>query len=73
MTPFWVIGCLMYEAHFKKGPWQTHLNPKCVREFIKKYPVAFPRSIAVKYEPALYDCIMLLTEKDPSFRLGSEA
>ena len=39
---------------------------------IKKYPVAFPKSMMVKYEPDLDDLILSLLEKDSGFRLGSE-
>ena len=44
-TPLWVIGCMLYEAHFKKSAFQTHLNPKVMLELIKSYPVVFPRSM----------------------------
>lgn len=34
-TPLWVIGCMMYESHFKKSAFQTHVNPKVTIELIK--------------------------------------
>lgn len=63
-TPLWVIGCMMYEAHFKKSPFQTILNNKVTLELIKSYPPFFPRSMMFKYLPELNDCIEQLLEKD---------
>lgn len=62
----------MYEAHFKRGPWQTHFDKKVVRELIMKYPPAFPRTMLVKHEPQLNDCILMLLGKEPENRLGSD-
>lgn len=63
-TPLWVIGCMMYEAHFKRSAFETHLNPKVILELIKSYPTYFPRSMMFKFLPNLNDCIQQLLEKD---------
>jgi len=62
----------MYEAHFKRGPWATGLKMQVTRRLIEKFPAAFPRSMLIKYEPTLNDCIQQLLEKDPQSRLGSQ-
>jgi hypothetical protein len=69
----WTIGCMLYEAHFKRSAFKTHLNKKVVVSLIKQYPVVFPRSTMFKFEPDLNDCIQQLLEKDPIQRLGSES
>jgi hypothetical protein len=56
-TPLWVIGCMMYEAHFKKSAFQTSLNSKVTLELIKSYPAIYPRSMMSKFRPELNDCI----------------
>ena len=56
-TPLWAIGCMMYEANYKRSAFSTHLNPKVVSELIKSYPVIFPRSSMFKNDPDLFDCI----------------
>lgn len=56
-TPMWTIGCMLYEAHFKRSAFKTHLNQKVVVSLIKQYPVVFPRSAMFKFEPDLNDCI----------------
>ena len=71
--PMWVIGCMMYEAHFKRSPFQTSLNNKVTLSLIKEYPPIYPRSMMVKHLPDLNDCVMQLLEKDHSQRLGSES
>lgn len=63
-TPLWVIGCMLYEAHFKRSAFQTHLNSKVTLELIKSYPVVFPRSMLFQFIPELNDCIQQLLEKD---------
>jgi serine/threonine protein kinase len=71
-TPSWIIGCMMYEAHFKKCAFQTHLNGKVMMELIKSYPVQFPRSMMIKFDADLNDTLSELLEKDHTQRLGSE-
>ena len=56
-TPLWAIGCMMYEANYKRSAFSTHLNPKVVVDLIKSYPVIFPRSSMFKNDPDLFDCI----------------
>ncbi len=56
-TPLWCIGCMMYEANFKRSAFSTHLNPKVSADLIKNYPVIFPRSSMFKNDPELFDCI----------------
>ena len=41
-TIFWNIGVMMYEAHFKKNPFDTSFNKKVIVKLIEKYPVVFP-------------------------------
>jgi len=41
-TPFWVLGCLLYEAKFGINPFRTHLKTQVTEEFIKFYPCMFP-------------------------------
>lgn len=65
-TPLWVLGCMMYEAHFKKSAFETSLNNKVTLALIKDYPPIFPRSMMFKYVPDLNDCILQLLEKDYS-------
>ena len=72
-TPLWTIGCMMYEANYKRSAFSTHLNPKVIADLIKGYPVIFPRSSMFKYDADLFDCIQQLLEKEPSQRLGSES
>ena len=72
-TPLWVVGAMMYEAHFKRSPFETNLNNKVVIELIKRYPPIFPQSMMFKHLPELNDCISQLLEKDFSQRLGSES
>lgn len=71
-TPFWVLGCMMYEAHFNTCAWKTHLNPQVSLELIKKFPPSYPKSMFIKFRAELNDCIENLLEKDPSVRLGSD-
>lgn len=40
-TPFWVLGCLLYEAQYGVHPFKTHLKPQVSEMFIKFYPVMF--------------------------------
>ena len=56
-TPLWAIGCMMYEANYKRSAFSTHLNPKVVVDLIKSYPVIFPRSSMFNNDPDLFDCI----------------
>jgi hypothetical protein len=65
-TPMWIIGCMMYEAHFRRSAFETHLNKKIIRSLIKQYPVVFPRSAMFKFDQSLNDCIHQLLEKDPT-------
>jgi len=41
-TPFWVLGCQIYEARFGINPFVTHLKPQVTEMFIKFYPCMFP-------------------------------
>ena len=41
-TPFWVMGCLLFEARFGFNPFVSHLKPEVTEMFIKYYPVMFP-------------------------------
>ena len=41
-SPFWVFGCMLYEAQYTKNPFATVMKPKVSEEFIKKYPVIYP-------------------------------
>lgn len=41
-TPFWILGCLFYEARFGINPFVTHLKPQVTEMFIKFYPCMFP-------------------------------
>ena len=41
-TPFWVLGCVLYEAKFGFNPFRTHLKQQVTEMFIKSYPVMFP-------------------------------
>ena len=41
-TPFWVLGCLLYEAQYGVNPFKTHLKIQVTEMFIKFYPVMFP-------------------------------
>ena len=70
-SPFFVFGCMLYEAQYMKHPFTTHLNYKGMQEFIKKYPVLYPP------EPSniddLQDLITNLLIKDPLQRLGSDS
>ena len=72
-TLMWCLGCLMYEAWFKRSPWATKLNPLCSQQMIKKYPVVFPRSVHVKHDADFNDCVWLCLDKDPQVRLGAES
>lgn len=41
-TPFWVLGCQIYEARFGMNPFNTHLKAQAMEMFIKFYPCMFP-------------------------------
>ena len=41
-TPFWVLGCQLFEARFGLSPFKTHLKQQVCEMFIKFYPVMFP-------------------------------
>jgi len=41
-TPFWVFGCLLFEAQYGVNPFKTHLKMQVTEMFIKFYPVMFP-------------------------------
>jgi len=68
LTPVWVLGCMLYQAHFKNHPFQTHLLPKVSYHMIRKYPVTFGREV----DEGLKECIIGMLEKDPLMRLGCE-
>ena len=69
-SPFWVLGCLLYEAQFVKNPFHTAMKAKVTEELIKKYPVIFPKE--AKDQEDLKDLILNLLIKDPLQRLGSD-
>lgn len=71
-TPLWTIGCMLYEAHFKKSPFASHLPTKVSLEFIKSYPPVFPKSFSIKYRPELNELVEALLDKDPKARMGSD-
>jgi len=71
-TPFWVLGCLLYEAKFGANPFRTHLKTRVTEEFIKFYPCMFPED----QDPPSEDfssLILHLLIKDPLQRLGSDS
>lgn len=70
-TPFWVLGCLLYEASFGYGPFQTNFKPAVMKQFIKKYPVVFDEK-SEKTTSDLQDILEGLLTKDPNQRLGSD-
>jgi len=72
-TVFWNIGVMMYEAHFKKNPFETSFTDKVIVKLIQKYPVLFPINMMQANLPELNDCIGELMNKDPTKRLGSES
>ena len=41
-TPFWVLGCQIYEARFGMNPFVTHLKAQVTEMYIKFYPCMFP-------------------------------
>lgn len=68
-TPFWVVGCLLYQLQFGSHPFDTHLKPRVMDMLIKRYPVVFPETDQDS------DLKALLTEmlnKDPHQRIGSD-
>ena len=69
-SPFWVLGCMLYEAEYAKHPFATLMKPKVTEEFIKKYPVLYPPE--PKDIDVLQDLITNLLIKDPLQRLGSD-
>ena len=40
-TPFWVLGCQIYEARFGVNPFVTHLKAQVTEMYIKYYPCMF--------------------------------
>lgn len=71
-TPFWVLGCLLYEAKFGANPFRTHLKTQVTEEFIKFYPCMFPEDQDPPSE-AFSSLILHLLIKDPLQRLGSDS
>ena len=69
-SPFWVLGCMLYEAQFVKNPFHAVMKPKVTEELIKKYPVIFPKE--AEGQELLQDLIINLLIKDPLQRLGSD-
>lgn len=70
-TPFWVLGCLLYEARFNMYPFATHLKAQVTEMFIKFYPVMFPEDEENNDED-FKDLILHLLIKEPLQRLGSD-
>jgi len=69
-SPFWVLGCMLYETQFNRNPFATVMQAKVTEEMIKKYPVHFPEE-----QEDIEDLIDLITNlliKDPLQRLGSD-
>jgi len=54
----------MYQAHFKRNPFQTNFNPKAVPILIKRYPPVFPISMMHSHLPLLNECVRELLNKD---------
>ena len=71
-TPFWVLGCQIYEARFGVNPFVTHLKAQVSEMFIKYYPCMFPED-QEKPEEAFQSLILHLLIKDPLQRLGSDS
>ena len=71
-TPFWVLGCLLYEAKFNMYPFATHLKIQVTEMFIKFYPVMFPEDEENDDED-FKDLILHLLIKEPLQRLGSDS
>ena len=41
-TPFWALGCQIYQAYFGFNPFRTHLGDQVAEKLITLYPVMFP-------------------------------
>ena len=72
-TPFWVIGCYLYEAQYGMHPFKTHLKPQVMEMFIKYYPVMFPEDAEEEPSESWKQLILQLLIKDPLQRLGSDS
>ena len=70
-TPFWVLGCLLYESRFGVNPFKTHLKQQVTEQFIKYYPAMYPED--QDYIPESFQSLVNhLLIKDPLQRLGSD-
>ena len=63
-TPFWVLGCQIYEARYGINPFDSHLKTQVSEMFIKYYPCMFPED-QEQPEEAFKDLILHLLIKDP--------
>ena len=74
-TPFWVMGCILYQLQYGRHPFATHLKPRVMENLIKRYPVVFLDETDPSVPSPSEDLKTLLTEmltKDPSQRIGSD-
>ena len=72
-TPFWVLGCLIFEAQYGINPFKTHLKPQVTESFIKFYPVTFLENQLNEPSENWKLLVLQLLIKSPLQRLGSDS